>query len=296
MPVMITPDHAVAYLQHTIDRVSIRAIALPFDVTPSTIMRRIRRIENLQDCPVWSQVWGQMSRAYSASETVLMGSADWAALLGYIGTDLGEVAAALALADRGPIDRVSILLGEYVAQAPIMRGTTRVSTMPRAAALGLVLIGAARPAPGGSPKVARLTLTNFRDPALYKPAAAPQPPPPPTPARAVKRKKVPPYNSRPGAMLIDQMERGRGACACFTAQHVAIAHGMITAAQADPARFIETLGDLGLGPHLTAVLECLIVDGLGFEATEKRLEWPARACKLVFLIALDFAANRGFLA
>ncbi|MBW4709593.1 hypothetical protein KX928_17540 [Roseobacter sp. YSTF-M11] len=291
----ITPDQAAAYLRHTVGAEPIREIARAESVHASTVLRRIRSIEDARDCPIWSQIWDDISREYAAPKTDAPRGFDLESLLYYLGTSAYEVSAALATASIGRKSTVSILVGIETARSPVLQNGDQVATISRPAALGLVLSGVARCKPGqGTVRVARLELTGVAPDALGEIKT----PPPVRPAvhriASEGRKR---YGPALGSALIAQMERAsRMSAARFEAEHIALVWSMIETAQTDPARFLDAIADLNIGETLTAIFKALIVDGLGFEAIEKALGWPARSCKMIFLIALDLARDRGYAA
>ncbi|WP_227271220.1 DUF6456 domain-containing protein [Roseobacter weihaiensis] len=291
----ITPDHAAAYLRHTVGTEPIREIARADGVHASTVLRRIRSIEDARDCPIWSQIWDDISREYAAPKTDAPRGFDLASLLCYLGTSVCEVSAALATASIGRKSTVSILVGVETSRSPVLQNGDQVATISRAAALGLVLSGAARCKPGqGTVRVARLELTGVVPDVL---AGIETPPAVKPAARRIAAESRKRYGPTYGSTLVAQMERsGSMSAAKFDAEHIALVWSMIETAQTDPARFLDAIADLNIGETLPPIFKALIVDGLGFEATEKSLGWPARSCKMIFLIALDLARDRGYAA
>lgn len=89
----LNPDFAASWLRHTALGLSIRQIARIEGVEPSTVLRRVRAVEERADCPVWAHILDRLTVAAKDGARVPAARAD---LLHLLGTDEVEVAAGLA--------------------------------------------------------------------------------------------------------------------------------------------------------------------------------------------------------
>lgn len=289
----IKPHHADAYLRHTVEGVAIRDLAREAGCHASTITRRVQLVEDSRDSPVWAAIWDEISACMAARDDAP--DLDLDALLFYLGTNRDDCAAALATAKgRGRNPTIAVALYGPAAtrgsHAAILAPGMKTETCPRAAALGLVLTGVARPVPGVAiAKAARLQLTGVVTP--FKLPAAPAPEPEPEPCACEEGREAPRWASAyahlPGGALIAQMAKPRRGVTMFPADHIDLAVRMAEAAAIDPARFTAEIDRLALGETLSALFRALFVDQIGLEGAERSLVLPSRSGKLALRIGLD---------
>ncbi|GHE03736.1 hypothetical protein U879_05725 [Defluviimonas sp. 20V17] len=279
----LTPDFISPYLRHTLHGETIRGVARDMGVDPSTISRRVRRVEDMIDCPIWAYILEAI--AADAAQTRDPGTRySLADLLRHLGTSAEEVDAAarkMASTPRRSRKRALILIGADMERAAIMAGDVVMGSLGRPAVLGMLLSGKAEI----HSKIGRVACLRY----VETEAHAPIPDPEENPAPRVRY-------SAPLPLVATVETAARRSASPINAGHLRIARAMAEAAEIDPESFRGTLNSLGLGPDLTAILRTLTLDGLGFQEAEKALEWPARSAKLVCAIALDLAAARGFAA
>lgn len=270
------------YIVHTVRGVAMRELARAQDLEPSTIMRRIRRVEDLREWPEWDILLDRLA------ELPDLQVVDDAAVLRATGQDLETVtehllAASTALAQEG----ATIAVADAPTSCVFFEGEV-VSRVPREVVVTWLGLGWIKTHEMG-PRVNRYVVTDRRAIGVVeKPRSEPRPSP-----RAPYSRLTDPGNDNI-QKLMSMRPGSKGSRFGYSQDHVNLAMDVRTQMVLAEAKGVGS-GELKrvvrmretLGEDMFEVLYAFLHAGHGFERIEKDRGYPARSCKILLRVALD---------
>lgn len=284
-PLALSADALGVYLAHTCDGRSMREIAAQIRCEPSTVMRRVRRVEDLRDNPEWNEILDalEVARLKADAPAGPVTGDDILTALDLTPADLGAYlgVALPALGCTG----ARIVTADAMDTAAVMGADRVLAKLPRAVALAALAFGWLRIEGNPGAKLRQLipaqTLFDWLDPKPDDPA-----PMAPAPRRTIFGRSLPvdrAHNRNP-----DVVREGERAAAYRFAE----IYAMRDAGCAAEFAAIRTR----LPHRMVRALELTCGEGGGFEAMERELSLPARSGKAVVSLALETLVHTGVLA
>lgn len=282
----IPPLTLSAYLQNVVCGRSMREIAASLDCEPSTVLRRIRRCEELRDHPEWETVLEALE-GYRENwpEKFLIGRKH---ILAALGLTAGEVSAAFA--PHLPLLHMpgtTILVGDFPTAAIMHRDEVKAK-VDRNLSLAALAFGWIAVKDTGTGKVRKFEPTpGVRDiltPEIDHPGPEPKP--------GGRRKRYCPEDS-PIVTLMRRKDQQ-----LVTADHLRAAQAFEAIYNTRTGFNAETYKAIckALPPRLVTVLDEVCGKHTGLETLESHMKLPARSGKAVLAMALDAFMHAGLAA
>lgn len=274
----ISRDALSSYLQNILQGRSMRQIATPLGCPPSTVLRRIRRVEDLRDIPEWERVLSALEDHLSTVEDPDFASIDRRTIL----TALRLTAKQVEREFRDIIAPMSIpdcflLAGDMPTAAVMLDGEVK-GTLPHVVLMASLAFGWLTPLQTGSPRLRRFKLT---DAAMECTMGDCLEPTAPNEARV----RAAAHISKQSALEVLR-KRDNG---LVTDDHLHTAKTFQMAYLLRGSCALDTYQALTghVPPRLLGILEEICGKGTGFEAAEQKLKLPARSAKVLAVAALE---------
>lgn len=279
-----THQDLTTYLRNVVDGVPMRELARQLDVEPSTISRRVKRVEEMREWPEWDVVLDQL-----ALVTCPEGVTEEAVLTA-MGVDREDaetsfLAASVVMSQTGAVLAVTDAPGACV----FMDGEVAHRVSKRLATTWLALEWVKEHLNG---KVRRYVISGR----YGRPEPAEEP-------RAVSGRPYARYTTETTENIARMRQMRVGAKQSrfgFTADQVALAIDLTTLMTTAEARGKDSAAlrrvvklKEQLGEDLFNVIYDFLHAGAGFEAIEKRRGYPARSAKVLLGVALDQITHFG---
>ena len=279
MRLAVAPEVLSVYLAHVCDERPMRELARALHMNPTSIMRRVHRVEALREAPEWSEVLDALEAARSLETPEAVTPA---LVLDVLGVTRAELLAAFVsplapLADASAVVATAPGLATAIVTMP---GQGEPHRLPRRLVLAAVALGWLRLA---SPEGARLR-TFAPVPAEVEAALRAMP-------EAERPPRVPAPAELPAAAVHRRNPELLGRELLAASQSFSLLWELRDGAMA------EHYGQLreAMPPRLFRVLERCCGERIGVEALEYDMGLPARSGKVILAAALDVARHSGAL-
>jgi hypothetical protein len=283
----IAPEALAAYLQNVVDGRPMRDIARAAGCNASTILRRIRRCEELREHPEWDAVLSALESARQRSTDPARTPVTRAGVLAALGLSAAQVASDFA----GRMHILSrpdaaLLAGDLPQVAIVAGGETR-ATMRRDVTLAALAFGWIKPAGPGTGRVRRFIATDDAIESVRHDLA----PDPEPDSRSGPQRRLMRYSRQPSP-LEAMLGRKQNT---INADHLRIAQEFqaIYCARETVAADAWCAVVAAMAPRLLTALEDVCGEGTGLEALEQKLRIPQRSGKAVVALALEAFAHAG---
>lgn len=279
----IAPKALSSYLQNVVDGRSMREIAAPEGCEPSTVLRRIRKVEELRDHPEWEKLLAALEESRTNASAPAEPAVSRATILAALGLTAEQTASEFA-ATLHVLSRSDglLLAGDMPAAAVTAAGETKTS-LRRDVVLAALAFGWLTPIGPTGGKVRQFKSTDtaiecVRAEIAAHPAPSPErraflpaPVQRSTPIEALLRQKQ-------DLITLDHLRTARDFQMIYLAREAATADAYAAIMQSLP-------------PRLLTALEEVCGKGTGFEALERKMKLPARSGKAVVAVALEVLAH-----
>ena len=299
---LLNPRALEAYILHTADSMPMREIARRFDREPSTILRQIRRVEDLRDNPDWGVILTKLAEYWDRKEPI-----DRSVTYEALGTNTVDVTMEmqrnllLLVQDEALVGVTDGCMAGVFVDNEVMRRTERLTALAWIATGWLILVRS-------SSRVRRYKVT---DRALAEVPEKPivkgqveslpvvQEPEPPKPAVHKQRYTRHSWGNEPIDKLIALSRRNS---INITSDEISTAQtlrNLMHQAELD-GKGSSTLMlivelEKRLGKEMFDLLYEFLHRNRGLEQIEKDFVWPARSAKVVLMVALQQVNHFGLL-
>lgn len=304
---LLNPQALEAHILHTVDSVPMLEIARRQDVEPSTILRQIRRVEDLRDNPEWGIILTKLTERWNRKEPI-----DRSVTYEALGVSTFDVtkemqkAMLLLIQDDALVGITDGCMAGIFVDHEVMRRTDRMIALAWIASGWLILLQ-------NSPRVRRYKLTDramtevpetpivteAELPVLSKPE--PKPAQPRRYTRQPRRYTRQPWGDEPIEKLRLMQRKSntslkvsntdiQTAIEVRELMHLAKLEGKGSASLQLVVELQKALGD-----EMFDLLYAFLHNNHGLEQIEKDFSWPARSAKVVLTIALQQVRHFGVL-
>ncbi|AKQ75823.1 ATPase [Roseobacter phage RDJL Phi 2] len=299
---LLNPRAIEAYILHTVDSMPMREIARRFDREPSTILRQIRRVEDLRDNPDWGVILTKLAEYWDRKEPI-----DRSVTYEALGTNTVDVTMEmqrnllLLVQDEALVGVTDGCMAGVFVDNEVMRRTERLVALAWIATGGLILVRS-------SSRVRRYKVT---DRALTEVPEKPivkgkvenlqvvQEPEPSKPVAHKQRYTRQAWGNEPIDKLIQLSRRNS---INITSNEIATAQtlrNLMHQAELDgkgsPTLMLIVELEKRLGKEMFDLLYEFLHRNRGLEQIEKDFVWPARSAKVVLMVALQQVNHFGLL-
>ncbi|MQQ09089.1 hypothetical protein GFB49_11540 [Epibacterium sp. SM1979] len=244
-----------------------RQIAAQDGCQPSTVLRRIRRVEDLRDIPEWDHILSAVEDHLGTEQSPDFSKIDRQTVL----TALNLTARRVEREFKGAFEALAdldcfLLCGDFP-KAAVIHGEKTVGSMPRVVLLAALAFGWLTLLAGSTDKMR-----------CYKPTTA-------APGCTQMLAQIPQFSAlevlhkrNPELVTIEHLSTGKS---------FQVAYLMRGATTGETYR--KTTAHIP--PRLLCILEEVCGKGAGFEAVERKMNLPARSAKVLAVAALEVFAH-----
>lgn len=284
----VSPLALAAYLQNVVDGRPMREIARDFACEPSTILRRIRKCEELRDHPEWESILSALEEHRAEADAPPRGLPERRTVLAALGLTAGQARGSFAKELhilRHP--SALVLVGEAPRAAITESGEVK-GNMPRAVVLAALAFGWLAPHGGSAGRVRKFRITEAAIEAIYEPQMLPPAEGEEKPRGAAKYGPMP----NPIEALLRRNQD------LITVDHLRTAQRFQLVYLHRESTTADTYAEIAraLPPRLLMALDEVCGKGTGFEALEGKMKLPARSAKAIVALALEAVAHTGVAA